>query len=98
MISDGCSYANRKILVECVSEHLLPSAQARGLWPLGPPVAAPGAGDRHTDLLCDLNPGQALITQLKDPLSGGGMSRRPARTHRDAGTAKLLAHRGRRDA
>ena len=28
MISDGCSYANRKVLVQRIGENLLPSAQA----------------------------------------------------------------------
>ena len=98
MISDGCSDANRKVLVKGVGENLLPTAQAWGLWRPGPPVAAPGTGNRHIDLLCYLRPGQALVTQLKDLLCGGGMSGSTAPTHGDAGTTKLLAHRGRRDA
>jgi hypothetical protein len=28
MISDGCTNANGKVLVKCVGEHLLPTAQA----------------------------------------------------------------------
>jgi hypothetical protein len=31
MISDGCSDANRSVLVKGVVEHLLPSAQSRGV-------------------------------------------------------------------
>ena len=98
MISDGCPDANRKVLVKCVGENLLPTAQAWGLWRPGPPVAAPGTGNRHTDLLCYLRPGQALVTKLKDLLRGSRMSGSTAPTHGDAGTAKLMAHRGRRDA
>ena len=98
MISDRRSDANRKVLVKCVGENLLPTAQAWGLWRPGPPVAAPGAGDRHIDLLCYLWPGQALVTQLKDLLRGSRMSGSTAATHGDAGTAKLLAHGGRSDA
>jgi hypothetical protein len=98
MICDGCSYANGKVLVQRVGKHPLPTAQTwRLCWP-GLAVAAPGTGDRHIDLLCHLTPGQALATQLPDLLCGGGMSRRTAPTHGDAGTAKLVAHRGRRDA
>ena len=33
---------------------------------------------------------QALIAQLNDLLCGGGMGRRSARTHGDAGTLELL--------
>ena len=29
MISDGCPYANRKVLVKCIGENLLPTPQAR---------------------------------------------------------------------
>ena len=94
MISDGRSDANRKVLIKCVGENLLPTAQAWGLWRPGPPVAAPGTGNRHIDLLCYLWPGQALITKLKDLLCGGGMSGRTAATHSDAGAAKLMAHGG----
>ncbi len=93
MISDGCSDANRKVLVKGVGENLLPTAQAWGLWRPGPPVAAPGTGNRHIDLLCYLRPGQALVTKLQDLLCGGGMSGRTAATHGDAGAAKLLADR-----
>ena len=70
MISDGCTNANRKVLVKGVGEHLLPAAQAWGLWRPGPPVAAPGTGNRHIDLFCYLRPGQALVTQLQDLLCG----------------------------
>ena len=93
MISDGRSYANRKVLVQCVCEHLLPTAQARWLRRPGPLVAAPRAGDRHIDLFRYLIPGQALIAQLNDLLGGGGMGGRSARTHGDAGTLELLADR-----
>ena len=79
MISDGCTDANRKVLVKRVGEHLLPTAQAWGLWRPGPPVAAPGTGNRHIDLFCHLIPGQALVTQLQDLLRGGGMSGRTPR-------------------
>ena len=73
MISDGCTYANGKVFVKCVGEPLLPSAQAWGPRAQGPPVAAPGTGNRHIDLFCYLWPGQALIMQLHDLISGGGM-------------------------
>ena len=92
MISDGRPDANRKVLVKCVGENLLPTAQAWGLGRPGPPVAAPGAGNRHTDLFCYLWPGQALVTKLQDLLCGRGMSGSAA-THRDAGTLELLADR-----
>jgi hypothetical protein len=59
MISDGRSYANGKVLLKCVGEHLLPTAQARGTWGPGPPVAAPGTRNSHIDLLRHLIPGQA---------------------------------------
>ena len=85
MISDGRFDANREVLVKGVGENLLPTAQAWGLGRPGPPVAAPGAGDRHIDLLCYLWPGQALVTKIHDLLCRGGMSRRPATTHGDAG-------------
>ena len=52
MISDRRSDANCEVLVKRVGEHLLPTAHAWGLWRPGSPVAAPGAGSRHTDLLC----------------------------------------------
>jgi hypothetical protein len=93
MISDGCSYANRKVLIEGVGENLLPTAQAWGLWRPAPPVAAPGTGNRHIDLLGHLIPVQALVTQLKDPLCGGGVSQRAAATHGDASPLELLADR-----
>jgi hypothetical protein len=97
MISDRRPDTNRKVLVKGVSEHLLPTAQAWGPRRSGPPVAAPGTRNRHIDLLCYLWPGQALVTQLQDLLCRGRVSRSPAATHGDAGTAKLMAHRGRRD-
>jgi hypothetical protein len=46
------------------------------------------------DLLCYLWPGQALVTQLKDLLGGGMMSRSAAATQRDAGPLELLADGG----
>jgi hypothetical protein len=91
MISDSCTDAKCKVLVKGVGENLLPTAQAWGPRAQGPPVAAPGAGDRHADLLCDLNPGQALVAKLKDLLRGSRMSGSTTPTHGDAGTAKLLA-------
>jgi hypothetical protein len=93
MISDCRSDANGKVLVQGVSEYLLPTAQAWVFWRPGPLVAAPGTGNRHIDLLCYLWPGQALITKLKDLLRGGRMSRSTAATHVDAGPLKLLADR-----
>jgi hypothetical protein len=64
MIRDGCTNANRKVLVKVISENLLPTAQAWRLGWLGPPVAAPGAGNSHIDSFCHIWPGQALATQL----------------------------------
>jgi len=61
MISDRRPNANRKVLVECVGEHLLPTPQAWGFGRSGLPVAAPGTGNRHIDLFCHLIPGQALV-------------------------------------
>ena len=98
MISDGCPYANRKVLVKGVGEYLLPTAQAWGLWWPGPPVAAPCTRDSHIDLFCHLIPCEALITKLQDLLCGGGMCRRAATTHGDAGPLKLLADRAPRNA
>ena len=84
-------------MVKRVGEHLLSTAQAwRSWWPSSP-VSAPGTGNCHIDLLCYLIPGQALITQLHDLLSGGGMCG-SATTHTDAGTAQMLADRGLRAA
>jgi hypothetical protein len=91
MISDGRSDADRKMLINCIGENLLPSAQAWKLRRPGPPVAAPGTGNSHADLLCYLIPGQASVTQLPDPLCGGRMSGRTARTHLYAGALELLA-------
>jgi hypothetical protein len=79
MISDGCPDANGKVLVKCVGKNPLPLAQRWGLWRPGSPVAAPGTGNRHIDLLCYLGPGQALVTHLEDLLSGCGMRERTAR-------------------
>jgi hypothetical protein len=93
MISDRCPDANRKVLIKSVGEHLLPTAQAGGLWRRSPPVAAPSAGNRHIDLFRYLWPGEALITKFKDLLSGGGVSVRTAATHCDAGPLELLADR-----
>jgi hypothetical protein len=98
MIGDGCSNTNVKVLVKCVGENLLPTAQAWGLRRLSPPVAAPRAGNRHADLLCYLWPGQALITKLHYQLRGSGMSGRTAATQGDASTLELLADRGPMDA
>jgi hypothetical protein len=98
MISDRCSDTNGKVLVQRVGENLLPTAQAWGLrWP-GPPVAAPGTGNRHIDLFCHLIPGQAFVTQLKDLPCGGTLSTRTAATHLDPCATKLVAHRCRRGA
>jgi len=65
MISDGCTNANRKVLVQGVGDHLLPTAQAWRLRRSGPPIAAPCTGNRHIDLFGHLGPGQALVTQLE---------------------------------
>jgi hypothetical protein len=73
MINDGCPDPDRKILIEGVGEHLLPSPRLLGLWCPGPTVAAPGTRDRHIDLFCHLTPGQALVTKLHDLIGGGGM-------------------------
>jgi hypothetical protein len=97
MISDCRLDGNRKVLLKRVGVHLLLTAQVWRLgWP-GSPVAAPGTGNRHVDLFRHLVPGQALVAQLQDLLCGGGMSGRATATHGDAGRAKLMAHRGRRD-
>ena len=94
MISYGRTDTKCKVLIERLGENLLPTAQAWKLRRPGPPVAAPGTGNRHTDLLCYLWPGQALVTEFPDLLCRRGVSPRTAATHRDAGTAKLMAHRG----
>ena len=93
MISDGCTDANRKVLVKRVGENLLPTAQAWGLWRPGPPVAAPRTGNSHIDLFCHLIPGQALITKLQDLLCGGGMSGGPPRRMVTPARLELLADR-----
>ena len=72
MISDGGTDTNGKVLVKCVGENLLPTAQAWGLWRPGPPVTAPDTGNRHIDLFCHLIPGQALVMQHPDLLGGSG--------------------------
>jgi hypothetical protein len=61
-------------------------------------LAAPSTGNRHTDLLCYLRPGQALVAKLKDLLRGSWMSGSTAPTHGDAGATKVMAHCRRRDA
>jgi hypothetical protein len=58
MISDGCTYANRKLFIKCVGENVLPTAHAWRLWRPSPAVAAPGTGYRHIDLFGNLTPGQ----------------------------------------
>jgi hypothetical protein len=93
MISDGRTNANRKVQVKGVGENLLPTAQEWGLWWPGPPVAAPGTRHRHTDLLCYLCPGQALVPELHDLLRRGGVSLRTAPTQSDASRLELLADR-----
>ena len=58
MISYGRTNANRKVLIKCLGENLLPTAHT---WRFGwqrPLVAAPGTGNSHIDLLCYLGPGQ----------------------------------------
>jgi hypothetical protein len=62
MISDGCTDANRKILIKGVGENLLPTAQPWGLWRPGLPVAAPCTRTSHTCPFCDLGPALVLIT------------------------------------
>jgi hypothetical protein len=86
MINDGRPDTNRTVLIKCVGENLLPTAQTWRLWRSFPPVAAPGTRASHAYLFCDLGPAQVLVTKLQDFLGGGGMSSRPAATHGDAGT------------
>jgi hypothetical protein len=74
------------------------SAQARRLWLPGLPVTAPCTGNRHIDLFLHLTPGQTLITQLHDLISGGAMCGRTGRRHDDAGALRLLADRARMNA
>jgi len=81
------------VLIKSINEHLLPTTQMWGPRRPRPLVAAPDTGNRHIDLLCYFIPGEALITKLQDLLCGGGMSRRRAPTHGDAGTLELLADR-----
>jgi hypothetical protein len=47
MISNGCTYANRTMLIKGVGKYLLPAAQAWRLGRPGPPVAAPDTGRLH---------------------------------------------------
>jgi len=65
---------------------------------VGPPVAAPCAGDRHVGPLGHLTPGEALITKLNDLIGGGGMSGRACLTHCDSSPMQLITDRGLRDA
>jgi hypothetical protein len=94
MISDGCLYAYRKVLVKGVCENLLPSAQSVRLWRPGPTVATPGTGNRHIDLCCYLIPGQAWSRSSRICCVDVGWVRGPAATHGDAGMAKLMTHGG----
>jgi hypothetical protein len=98
MISDRRPDPDCKVLVECVGENLLPTAQTWRFGWQGSLVAAPGTGNSHADLLCYLRPGQALVAKLKDLLRGSRMSGRTAPTRGDAGTTKVMAHCRRRDA
>jgi hypothetical protein len=98
MISYGRTNANRKVLIKCLGENLLPTAQTWLFGWQGSLVAAPGTGNSHIDLLCYLGPGQAMVAKLKDLLRGTRMSGGTAPTHGDAGTTKLMAHCRRRDA
>src|SRR5687768_18571 len=66
MINHRCTDTNHKALIEGVGENLLPTAQTRGLWRPGPPVAAPGTRNRHIDPLCYLWPGQALVPKRQN--------------------------------
>jgi hypothetical protein len=95
---DGCSYANRKVLIKGVGENLLPPAESGRLCRPRPSVAAPGARNCHIDPSCHLVPSQAFVAKLKDLLRGGGMRRRTAATHDDTSPTKLLAHWGRGNA
>jgi hypothetical protein len=94
MINDSCSDANREVLIKGVGENLLPTAQPLGLRRPCLLVATPGTRASHTYLYCDLGPAQASITKLQDLLCGGGMGRRAATTHGDAGPPELLDYRG----
>jgi hypothetical protein len=97
MINDGCSYANRKVLIKGVGENLLPTAQRRRLGRPSPTVAAPGTRNGQIDLFCHLTPGQASVTQLHDLLCRRRV-RRSAATHSNPGAAELVADRGHREA
>jgi len=62
MISNSCSYANRKILIKTVGQYLLPtgpSATASAAVPLG---SGSCTGSRHVDPFGHLIPGQPLVT------------------------------------
>jgi len=72
MINDGCSDANRQVLIKGVGEHLLPTAQAWRVWRPGLPVSAPDTRNCHLDQFCHLIPGQTLITEVKDLLGEAG--------------------------
>jgi hypothetical protein len=73
MISDGRSDTNREVLMERVSEHLLPTAQPWGRRLMCSPVATPRTRTSHTHLFCDLGPVQALVAKFHDLIGGGGM-------------------------
>ena len=73
MISGGCPDPDREVLMERVSEHLLPTAQAWGRRLMCSPVAAPRTGNSHPNLFCHLSPGQALVAKFHDLVGGGGM-------------------------
>ena len=79
MISDGCSYANRKVLIKGVGEHLLPAAQAWRLWQPGPAVALQAPETVISTRSATSFPGQAVVTQLENPLCGGGKRREERR-------------------
>jgi hypothetical protein len=93
MISDRRADADRKVLVKGLGENLLPTTQAWRPRRPGPPVAAPGTGHSHTNLLCYLGPGQTPVTEIQDLLCRRGMCGRTPRMHGDAGTLELLADR-----
>ena len=73
MISGGCPDPDREVLMERVSEHLLPTAQAWGRRLMCPPVATPHTRTSHTHLFCDLSPVQALVANFHDLIGGCGM-------------------------
>src|SRR5215207_9163837 len=65
MISNRRSDANCEVLVKCIGENLLPSAQSGGHCRPGPSVAAPGTGHCQADLFCHLSPGQTMVTSSR---------------------------------